>query len=110
MRLLPTDAPEQGLLQVRLGEAYAGLGRNEEAVAAAQRGVALIPLSRDAVSGAVAAEGLARVYLLVEDYDAAVGQLEVLLSVPSEVHAEELRRDPMWDPVRGHPGFRELVR
>ncbi|MHC4767133.1 MAG: protein kinase domain-containing protein [Planctomycetota bacterium] len=110
IRLLPADAPEQGLLQVRLGEAYAGLGRNEEALAASQRGVEILPLSADAVSGAVAAEALARVYVLVGDYDAAVEQLDVLLSVPSEVHVEELRRHPIWNPLRGHPRFRELVR
>jgi hypothetical protein len=46
----------------------------------------------------------ARVY-----YEAAITELEGLLSIPSHLSAAVLRMDPRWDPLREHPRFRRLV-
>ncbi len=52
---------------------------------------------------------LAAVYTLVGEHDAAIEQLEYLLSIPSWWSAWDLRLDPRWDPLRDHPRFRKLV-
>jgi serine/threonine-protein kinase len=51
----------------------------------------------------------AEVYLMVGQYDAALGQLEYLLSIPSYLSVSLLRIDPMWDPLRDDPRFQALL-
>jgi hypothetical protein len=46
---------------------------------------------------------------MVGDYEAAIDQLELLLSVPSSVSVALLRIDPAWGPLRDHPRFRALL-
>jgi len=103
------EEPEDCRLYRSLGVAYAGLGLDEEAVQAAQRAVDLMPVTRDAVQGPEGLEGLARVYVMIGDYDAAVEQLEALLSVPSYYSVPLLSIDPIWDPLRDHPRFQALL-
>ncbi len=42
-------------------------------------------------------------------HDAALAQLEILLSAPAHFSAQLLRLDPRWDPLRHDPRYRELV-
>jgi TolB-like protein/DNA-binding SARP family transcriptional activator/Tfp pilus assembly protein PilF len=85
---------------------YAGLGRTEDAIDY---------LSADAQDPPdfFAVEGrrysLAEVYVMGGDYDAAIDQIEYLLSVPSAVSVPQLKMDPIWDPLRKHPRFVELL-
>jgi TolB-like protein/Flp pilus assembly protein TadD len=103
------EEPEDARLYRSLGVAYAGLGLAEEAVRTAKRAVDLMPVRKDAVRGPEAVEGLARVYTMTGDYDAAVEQLKALLSVPSYYSLPLLRIDPAWEPLRNHPDFRALM-
>jgi hypothetical protein len=41
--------------------------------------------------------------------DAAILQLERMLSLPSPVSAHCLRLDPIWKPLHGHPRFEQLL-
>jgi tetratricopeptide (TPR) repeat protein len=93
-----------------LGIVCAGLGRAEDAVRTARRGVELLPMTKEALRGAYSVEALARVYTMTGHRDAAVAQLSELLSRPSHVSAGPLRLDPRWDPLRGHPRFEQLLR
>ena len=52
---------------------------------------------------------LARIYVMTGNYDAAVEQLELLLSRPGPLSGGWLRADPFWDPLRSHPGFQRLA-
>ncbi|MEE8385161.1 MAG: tetratricopeptide repeat protein [Dehalococcoidia bacterium] len=93
-----------------LGYAYAGLGRQEEAIREGRRAVDLLPVSKDAFNGPRHRERLARIYVLVREYDAAIDELEYLLSIPSLTSVPGLRLDPAWDPLRKYPRFQALVR
>ncbi len=92
-----------------LALAYVGLGRNEEGMREAEEAVRLIPISKDAVIGTDLIENIAEVYVMCGEYDAAIDQLETLLSVPSYISVGLLRVDSLWDPLRDHPRFRRLL-
>jgi serine/threonine-protein kinase len=92
-----------------LGIVNSGLGRDEEAVRAAKKGLELLPVSRDALVGPEGLEPLAQVYTMTGDHEAAIDQLEMLLSTASLVTVRTLRVDPTWDPLRDHPRFRALL-
>ncbi|MCB7130414.1 MAG: tetratricopeptide repeat protein, partial [Candidatus Brocadiales bacterium] len=92
-----------------LGIAYAGLGRREEAISEGKLAIEILPLSRDAASGATMILDLAEIYAMLGDQDAAIDQLEVLLSIPSTLTVPLLKLDPQWDPLREHPRFKGLV-
>jgi Flp pilus assembly protein TadD len=104
------DSPSDPRYWSSLGVAYAGLGRAPEAIRTATQGVTLLPPEKEAYRGAYALEALARVYVITGDKEGAISQLKKLLAVPSHMSAAVLRLDPRWDPLRGHPGFEELVR
>ena len=102
--------PNDGRLHSSLGIAYAGLGRKEEAIGEGKRGVELLPVSKEAWRGLFRVEALAKIYVMVGEFDKAIEQLEFLLSVPGELSISLLRLDPAWVPLRGHPGFEKLLK
>ncbi|MGH7752595.1 MAG: tetratricopeptide repeat protein [Gemmatimonadales bacterium] len=102
--------PDDGRLRGALGIAYAGLGRKQEAIREGERGVELIPVSRDAYQGYYRVLDLARIYTMVGEHAAAVDRLAYLLSVPGHLTVAWLKADPTWDPLRGHPRFQRLLR
>jgi TolB-like protein/Flp pilus assembly protein TadD/tRNA A-37 threonylcarbamoyl transferase component Bud32 len=102
--------PEDARFHSSLGLAYAGLGRKQEAIREGLLAVELLPTTKDALRGPFRVADLARIYTMVGDHDAAVERIAYLLSIPGEVSAPLLRLDPMWDPLRGHPRFKELIR
>jgi TolB-like protein/tetratricopeptide (TPR) repeat protein len=112
LRLLEAEAqaiPEDARYHSSLGVAYAGLGRREEAVREGQRGVDLLPVSKDSVYGIPHVIDLAHIYTLLGDPEKAVAQLEFLLSRPGWVSVPWLRMDPRWRPLYGNSGFEALL-
>ena len=103
------ERPEDGRFHSSLGIAYAGLGLKEEAIREGLLGVELLPVSREAWRGLYRVEALATIYVMIGDFDAAVNQLEDLLSRPGEMSIPLLRLDPAWDPLRNHPRFKKLI-
>jgi TolB-like protein/tetratricopeptide (TPR) repeat protein/predicted Ser/Thr protein kinase len=95
---------------VSLGMTYAGLGRKEEAVRAAQEAVALVPIAKDALVGPVTLQGLAYVNSRVGEHEAALDLIEQLLAMPSWISTSLLRIDPYFDPLRDHPRFQDLLK
>ncbi len=103
------EGPEAFAPHNALGLVYAGLGRTEDAIREGELAVRLVPVSRDAMTGTNRVRDLALTYMMVGDYDAALDQLELLLSIPSEMSANLLRVDPFWDPLRSDPRFETLL-
>ena len=79
------------------------------AIREGKQAVELYPMSVDAWNGDYLVRNLARIYLLIGNQNAAIEQLEILLSVPSLMTAARLRLDPIWDPLRDHPRFQALL-
>jgi TolB-like protein/Flp pilus assembly protein TadD/class 3 adenylate cyclase len=104
-----TEQPDDAAPHVLLGEIYANLGQKDEALREGKRAVELLPESRDAVEGPLMTLGLARIYTILGDADAAIPLLEHSLSSPAGVHVPILKLDPVWDPLRGDARFEKLV-
>jgi non-specific serine/threonine protein kinase len=92
-----------------LGMALAGLGRKTEAIREGEDAARMMPLSRDAIVGEQIIRYLAEIYVMCGEREAAIDQLETLLSVPGYMTAALLRVDPLWDPIRSNPRFKRLV-
>jgi serine/threonine-protein kinase len=101
--------PDDFGFRAMLGLAYAYLGRSADATREGRRATELLPVARDANLGPFMAINLARIYTMIGQPDAAVSQLEPLLSVPSWISVPELAADPVWEPLRDHPRFQRLV-
>jgi hypothetical protein len=52
---------------------------------------------------------LVEIYMRTGAYDAALDQLEYLLSIPSPVTRGLLRVDPLYARLRGNPRFERLA-
>jgi tetratricopeptide (TPR) repeat protein len=102
-------APADAQRHVFLGLSLAYLGRKAEAVREGQRGVELLPISRDAATGPYMQLQLVRIYLLVGEPEKALDQLEPLLRIPYYLSPGWLRIDPTFDSLRRNPRFRKLV-
>jgi serine/threonine-protein kinase len=110
--LLETEiqkAPEDARLYGALGMAYAGMGRTEDAIRAGEKGVELLPVSREAWRGLWRVTDLARILMMTGQHDAAIDRIEFLLSVPGSMSVALLRVDPLWNPLRSHPRFQALM-
>ena len=104
-----TERPEDARFHSSLGIAYAGLGRKEDAILEGKLAVELLPVSKEALIGPSRVEDLARIYVMVGEFDAAIDQLEFLLSIPGKMSIPLLRLDPTWDPLRDHPLFKKPI-
>jgi serine/threonine-protein kinase len=102
-------SPRDARMRASNALALACLGRKEEAIREARLAADLVSVSIDAVDGSLYQEGLARVYAIVGESDAACDILEKLLSIYSNTHVSLLRRDPDWTSLRSFPRFQALL-
>ena len=111
IRLQPLIArdPQNALWHNQLGICYALLDRKKEAISEGRKAVDLGPVSRDARRRYWFIEWLAQIYSIVGEDDAAIDELARLLSRPSLMSVPRLRLEPVWDPLRDHPRFKELL-
>ena len=109
LELKVLQEPADELRRALLGRALAGLGRAAEAVREGERAVHLVPVSKDAEVGALLIANLARIYVLLDDREKAIDQLQLVLSRPGPLSAAWLRADPFWDPLRASPTFQRLA-
>jgi TolB-like protein/class 3 adenylate cyclase/Tfp pilus assembly protein PilF len=94
-----------------------GLGDKAAALALSERGIAVLPIEKDVVTGPAPIETLARVAAQTGEHDRAIAALQQVLSVPGTGALDKympltpalLRLDPMFDPLRKDPRFQILV-
>ena len=102
-------APNDAGLHAEIGLALAYLDRKDEAISEGERGCALLPVARDALSGPYFRHVLARIYILVGEPQKALDHLETLLRIPYFLSPGWLKIDPNFDPLRNNPRFQKLV-
>ena len=86
-----------------LAHAYASAGRSQEARAILQE------VQNDGSGRYVASPMIARIYLGLGEYETAIHWLEKGLEERS-YWMTFLKTDPVYDPIRSHPRFRELLK
>jgi tetratricopeptide (TPR) repeat protein len=101
--------PDDNYLLALSSVALAYAGRRDEAIRNGERSVALMPVTKDAFSGAYNQHQLARTYAIVGEPGKAIDQLEALLAVPYFLSARWLGIDPTFAPLRGNPRFDRLT-
>ena len=69
----------------------------------------LLPVSEDARYGLVCEVDMARIYTVLGESDLALDQLDRLLTIPSWVSVSWIELNPLWDPLRGHPRYAEIL-
>ena len=109
--------PENSKLIEDLALTNMGLGEKMAALALSERGIAVLPIEKDVVSGAGPIETLARIAAQMGEHDRAIAALQQVLSIPNDGALERytpltpalLRLDPMFDPLRNDSRFQELA-
>ena len=92
-----------------IGYGHASLGRSAEAIRYANQAVSLLSASGNALRTAFIQPNVILVYALAGDHDAAIGQMEYLLSVPSGISVQYLRVEEYPMSLREFPRFQELL-
>jgi TolB-like protein/Tfp pilus assembly protein PilF len=112
-KLLQTQ-PNSPEGEMYLAFTQAALGGREAAFRAAEKAVALRPISADAVAGAAFEEARTRIKARFGEAEAAIADLERLLKTnylgPEQIVLTPalLRLDPVWNSVRSDPRFQKL--
>jgi hypothetical protein len=68
-----------------------------------------MPVSKNAIEGALLIRYLAVIYAWTGEKDLAVEQLAIAARIPGFLSYGELRLHPRWDPLRGDPRFDKVV-
>jgi serine/threonine-protein kinase len=110
------EQPDNYVLIGDLALINMGLGNKAAALALSERAIAANPIEKDAMSGPIPIEILARVATRLGESDRAIAALQKLLSMPYQgalaagvpLTPALLRLDPMFDPLRHDLRFQKL--
>src|SRR5262249_29617467 len=110
------DQPDNAFIAAALAVADAMLEERNSAIDEAQRAIALLPSSKDRVSGPGFEENLALVDMMIGENSRAISILTRLLQTPyggwlytpAPITPALLRLDPTWEPLSDDPAFQKL--
>jgi serine/threonine-protein kinase len=106
----PQGLPNEWAVHAARGLALAGLGWRDEALREAGWLEESAVYREDAFFGPIVAVNRAWILAQAGAADAALEEIERLLTAPSVfATAPALRLDPRWDPIRDHPRFQALL-
>src|SRR4051812_21784536 len=100
--------PDNSDLYNALAVACCGLGANQEATKYIERAVNLMPITKDALAGAIVETTRAQIWARFGDRERAIPALERLLNIPGVLTPAVLRFEPDFDPLRGDARFEKL--
>jgi serine/threonine protein kinase len=96
-----------------LGLIEAGLGNKATALEEGRRAIELVPVTKDAVQGAIVKAYFAMIAAWTGENDLALDQLNAVVHpgvfAPFCTHYGMLKSFPFWDPLRGDPRFENFV-
>jgi serine/threonine-protein kinase len=87
------------------------LNRKVEALRLAHQAITLVPVEKDALLGPTYLACLAEIEGHAREPDEAIKTLQQLLAMPIGlcISIQQLKIDPVWDAIRNHPGFQQLL-
>ena len=105
------ETPNELLSVRQLSWTYLAMGRKDDALHLAHKGLDLLPPERDALLGNANLGGFAEIEAHTGATADAVSILRRLLSIPAgeSVSIARLKIDPVWDPIRNDPSFQQLL-
>jgi len=105
------DRPKDVVALLQLSWINAALKHNGDALRLAHQATELIPAEKDALLGPTYLACLAEIQARTGEADEAVKTLRRLLSMPIGfyISIQQLKIDPVWDPVREDPQFQQLL-
>jgi hypothetical protein len=103
--------PDDEFAMMQLSWVDLALHRNAEAVHLAQQASELVSVEKDALSGPYVLTLLAEIQARAGQTGEAVKTLQRLLAIPAGLTSglQQLKIDPVWDPIRRDPGFQQLL-
>jgi serine/threonine-protein kinase len=104
-----TQNPGDWRAHAATGLALAGLGRRAEAEREAEWLKQSFTYRNDAVDGPDLGEARAKILAQAGDVNAALDEIERLLSHPAFFSVQSLKLDPRWDPIRNQPRFQAML-
>ncbi|MCK5347294.1 MAG: tetratricopeptide repeat protein, partial [Candidatus Heimdallarchaeota archaeon] len=103
------EFPDDYRIHETLGETYARLRRNEEAIREGVMAVELMPVEKETLMGLNMVENLAFIYVLIGKQDKAIEKIEYLLSIHSYVTVPYFQNDPRWSSISNNPRFLSVM-
>jgi tetratricopeptide (TPR) repeat protein len=104
-----SERPDDSFAMMELAWVHLALGRSADALRIARQAADLLPIEMDATLGPSYQIGLAEIEARVGAPEEAIKRLRHLLAIPAGVSITRLKIDPVWDPIRSHPAFQQLL-
>jgi TolB-like protein/Flp pilus assembly protein TadD len=99
--------PENSITMSSLGIACAGLKERAKAMELGEKAVKLS--ENDMIVCLDRKTDLAKIYVMLEEYDKAMNQIEDLLKQPACISVKLMHLDPVWKPLVTRPDFQKMI-